>query len=80
MKNTATYEYRIAMADDNAEQVNELMAAWADAGWELVSGSASAWITGHDPLHTRFVMYWRKAKASKPTAGLVSDTDPGSDA
>lgn len=49
---------------EGPKRVNENMEQWADAGWELVSGTATAF-TVHmvaTPL-IRYVMYWRKGKA-----------------
>jgi hypothetical protein len=46
------------------DRVNENLEKWADAGWELVSGTATAF-TVHSvatPL-IRYVMYWKKRKA-----------------
>ena len=46
------------------KKVNESMETWANAGWELVSGTATAF-TVHmvaTPF-IRYVMYWRKPRA-----------------
>jgi hypothetical protein len=62
------YEYRVSSADDDQTEVNKVMAQWAEAGWELVSGSVTHWVAGEytrgvlKPVgHFRFVMYWRRS-------------------
>jgi hypothetical protein len=62
----AEWEYRVTTVDDKHPLVNEDMKKWAEAGWELVSGSAVPFVStgsggGIAPLwHARYVMYWRK--------------------
>jgi hypothetical protein len=74
MNTKTTYEYRVSWVDDDKGEVETLMKLWADDGWELVSGSACPWVSkdhsypGEPPKlqvwHAKFVMYWRKEKAS----------------
>jgi len=58
----AKWEYRVSWADDDIDKVNELMAQWAEAGWELVNGSTSVYRVG-DSLtkgnRYRYSQYWR---------------------
>ncbi len=73
MPTTTKYEYRIAWVDDDAEAVNASMKRWADAGWELVSGSAVPWVSteGFGALqtwHAKFVTYWKKEKDTTSTS------------
>jgi hypothetical protein len=60
------YAYRATWINDEVEVVNEHMAEWAAAGWELVSGCASTWLSsaGTGVTHTRYTMYWRKPVAT----------------
>jgi hypothetical protein len=55
----AQYEYRFTYIDDE-NLVDEQMKTWADAGWELVSGSAASNGNGLTKGHVRYVTYWRK--------------------
>jgi hypothetical protein len=52
------YEYRVTYANDETATANEHMKQWADAGWELVSGSSYAWESTLGGLsnHMTFVM------------------------
>lgn len=66
----ARWEYRIVTIDDDIKEVNASMHKWADAGWELVSGAASSWVSkGYEEdlktWHTRYTMYWRKPVDNK---------------
>jgi hypothetical protein len=60
------YEYAVTSADDSPQLVTELMAKWAAAGWELVSGSVCTLPTVSPALpdaevwHTRYITYWRR--------------------
>jgi hypothetical protein len=59
----AEWEYRVSWADDDAERVNAQMAQYAEAGWELVNGSATVYRVGDSltrGLHYRYTMYWRR--------------------
>lgn len=59
------WEYRVAVVDDLVDGVDTMMKAWADAGWELVSGSTSSWASS-SPMsqlttwHTRYSCFWRR--------------------
>ena len=59
----AKWEYRVSWADDDIDKVNELMAQWAEAGWELVNGSTTVYRVG-DSLtkgnRYRYSQYWRR--------------------
>jgi hypothetical protein len=60
----ADWEYRLTWADDDNEKVNELMAQYAEAGWELVNGSTTVYRVGDSltrGLHYRYSLYWRRA-------------------
>jgi hypothetical protein len=60
----ADWEYRLTWADDDNEKVNELMAQYAGAGWELVNGSTTVCRVGDSltrGLHYRYSLYWRRA-------------------
>jgi hypothetical protein len=59
----ADWEYRLTWADDDNEKVNELMAQYAEAGWELVNGSTTVYRVGDSltrGLHYRYSLYWRR--------------------
>jgi hypothetical protein len=65
----ADWEYRLTWADDDNEKVNELMAQYAEAGWELVNGSTSVYRVGDSMtrgLHYRYSLYWRRAITRRP--------------
>lgn len=65
----ADWEYRLTWADDDNEKVNELMAQYAEAGWELVNGSTSVYRVGDSltrGLHYRYSLYWRRAVTRRP--------------
>ena len=66
MTTQAQYAYRVTQVVDDAAKANEHMKAWADAGWELVSGSSFAWASTLGGLsdHMTFVMYWRNPVAT----------------
>jgi hypothetical protein len=59
----ADWEYRLTWADDDNEKVNDLMAQYAEAGWELVNGSTTVYRVGDSltrGLHYRYSLYWRR--------------------
>lgn len=69
MSSAARFEYRLVTVNDDTTAVNNHMNAWAEAGWELVSGGASGWAAVGPPdrvgvatqvWHTRYILYWRK--------------------
>jgi hypothetical protein len=70
--NNTKCEYRVSQVDDDVEAVNETMGKWAEAGWELVSGSVNSWASrgsNYNDMtiwHTRYVMYWRKPITNIP--------------
>ena len=69
MENTGTYEYRVSCVNNKATAVDASMKQWAEAGWELVSGSASVWIgadpqRGYNVVNTKFAMFWRRLKTT----------------
>lgn len=72
MENEPKYEYRVSSVDDSTAQADKNMKQWADAGWELVSGSAASWASRkagyveETTWHTQYVMYWRKPVANMP--------------
>ncbi len=59
------WEYRVSVIDDEWADVDQNMKDWAEAGWELVSGSTSSFTTtqaGYPTIwHTKFTMFWRRA-------------------
>ena len=65
----ADWEYRLTWADDDNEKVNDLMAQYAEAGWELVNGSTTVYRVGDSltrGLHYRYSLYWRRAVTRRP--------------
>ena len=52
------WRYHVATIDNDYNAVNEHMAEWAKAGWELVNGTAVSFING--PVMIRYILYWRK--------------------
>jgi hypothetical protein len=67
---TAAYEYRVCSEDDSMKDADALMKKWAEAGWELVSGSSHSWVSqdafgppGPRIWHTTYVMFWRRPVA-----------------
>jgi hypothetical protein len=59
----AQWEYRVSWVDDDIDKVNAQMAQYAEAGWELVSGSTSVYRVGDSMtkgLHYRYSLYWRR--------------------
>lgn len=73
MATQAQFEYRVTYVDDDCKEVDAQMLEWAEAGWELVSGSSSSWASsgferehGHmTRWHTRFTTYWRKPRTTE---------------
>jgi hypothetical protein len=55
----AKWEYRVSCVDDFPKQVDQNMAKWVAAGWELVSGGVASF-TEAGIIHIRFVQYWRR--------------------
>jgi hypothetical protein len=57
------FEYKAWFVTDDINKVNELMAQWAEAGWELVSGGMTTYSTGasHQTVHFQYTQYWRRA-------------------
>jgi len=48
---------------EGQKRVNEHMKEWGDAGWELVSGTATAFAVHMVATpFIRYVMYWKKAQ------------------
>jgi hypothetical protein len=54
------WHYRLVVIQFDIEQVNKTLDQWAQAGWELVSGTASTAAVGVI-AGTIYAMYWRKA-------------------
>jgi large subunit ribosomal protein L7/L12 len=60
---SATWSYRVSSVEslDATTTVDAHMLQWAEAGWELVSGTATAYTRdGSTQPQMRYVMYWRR--------------------
>lgn len=55
MASEIKYEYRMSWVYNKPNKVDESLREWAQAGWELVSGSVATKLEG-----TIFAMYWRR--------------------
>lgn len=55
------WEYKAWFVLDDINQVNDLMAQWAEAGWELINGSVTSYVEGYNTLRVHYTQYWRKA-------------------
>jgi hypothetical protein len=65
MTNRAQYEYHVNTVVDSHRLVNHAMNTWAEAGWELVSGTAVSWVGKVPPAtapmrHISYITYWRR--------------------
>jgi hypothetical protein len=54
------WEYKAWFVRDDIDKVNEIMARWADAGWELVNGTATSYVEGVNRVHVQYTQYWRR--------------------
>ena len=62
---SAKWEYRAWSITNDIEKVNQTMAEWAAAGWELVSGNATAYVVDIIHINYLYTQYWRRPIPTK---------------
>jgi hypothetical protein len=63
------WQYSSTIVIDDHLKLIDLMTEWADAGWELINGATSTFVTtelmdfmSRQVSHTQYTLFWRREK------------------